>query len=246
MRKYISGILFLLIGLGLASCMGESGEKTTHQRFGVAMLQPVPSLYTTDGVSGHIITSPGLDSIQNLKDGDCFLVDFRANLSSQAKEAYDVEIRKISPVPLLTLKSTDKELPDSIATKDEQFFTPSIRKSQLIRGRLFLQVELKERHEIQTERFEFKYNPDSLAEVNGRRIYDLYLRAFKEGVRDSIYGKWVQTEALLLEEFIKDAGDTERQAGNDSLHIRLNYPNMFNLDSTLIRWTTAELYSILL
>lgn len=256
MKKDRIGILFLLIAIGLVSCMGESEEKTNYQRYGVAALQPAPSLYTTDGEMDYIITSSAMDTLADLKDGDCFRLQFRANLVNYAQgEIADADIHSIEPIAAWMLEGTEAKLPDTTFVnvaedttliKTVQFFSPTIAKSQLIRNRLFLQLTLNDRRETQQENYIFQYNPEVVAELNGRRIYDLYLRAERREANDSLIGKWVQTEALVLDQFIRDAGGAEKQIGNDSLHIRLNYPTGFSLDSTLVRWASANVYSIVL
>jgi hypothetical protein len=130
--------------------------------------------------------------------------------------------------------------------KAVQFFTPTINKAQLVRGHLFVQLSFPDRREIQSEKYVFQYNPDTVATVGERRVYDLYLRAERLNANDSVTGKWTQTEALVLDQFIREAGEKEKQTGNDSLHIRLNYPSAFSADSTLVQWASANVYSILL
>ncbi|MDF9829057.1 hypothetical protein [Parabacteroides sp. PF5-6] len=256
MKKDSIGVLFLLIAIGWVSCMGESEEKTNYQRYGVAALQPAPALYTTDGEMEHIITSSAMDTLADLKDGDCFLLQFRANLFNYAEgEAVDADIHSIEPIAAWTLEGTEAQLPDTTFVnvaedtaliRTVQFFSPAIAKSQLIRNRLFLQLTLNDRRETQQENYIFQYNPAVVAEQNGRRIYDLYLRAERREANDSLIGKWIQTEALVLDQLIREAGEAEKQIGNDSLHIRLNYPTGFSLDSTLVRWASANVYSIVL
>jgi len=236
--------------------MGESEEKTNYTRYGVATLQPAPAMYTTDGKLEYIVTSSIMDTLPDLQEGDCFLLRFKANLSNYVGgETHDVDISSIEPIASWTLDKTEARLPDttfvnvsedSTLIKTVQFFTPTINKSQLIRERLFVQFSLTNYREIQKEKFIFQYNPDTIAELSGRRIYDLYLRAEREDANDSIVGSRTQIEALVLDQFIQEAGEAEKQVGNDSLHIRLNYPTGFSLDSTLVRWTSASVYSIVL
>jgi len=246
MSRHVFGILFFILGIGLISCIEGTGDKITYRRYGVAMLQPQFCFYTTDGEEGNLVTPSSLiENEENIKEGDCFDLSFRANFSGLAdNQVYDVEMLDMVPVDALELEATNSLLPDTLATDREQFFTFTLPRAQLIKGRLFLQLELKERREEQREDFIFQYNPDSITVVDGRRVYNLYLRALREEASDSLYGKWIQTEALVLDQFIKDAGAVEQAEGLDSLHIRLNYPNRFSTDSIYIRWTAAGLYSI--
>jgi hypothetical protein len=256
MIKYKGGILFLLVALGLHSCMGESEEKINYQRYGVATLQPSPSLYTTDGIQEYAVTSPALDTLPDLNEGDCFFLRFKANLAgAPSNNIYNVEMQSMEHVGSRALEETERKLPDTAfinaaegatLAKSVQFFTPTINKAQLVRGHLFVQLSFPDRREIQSEKYVFQYNPDTVATVGERRVYDLYLRAERLNANDSVIGKWTQTEALVLDQFIRKAGEKEKQSGNDSLHIRLNYPSAFNADSTLVRWAFANVYSIVL
>lgn len=256
LKKYSYRVLGILIALGMVACMGESEEKVSYQRYGVATIQPSPSLFTTDGKQTFQITSAALDTLPELKEGDCFLLKFRAELPEYAeKEIYPVDILSMEPIGRWTLEKTDDKLPDttfvdvsadSSLVHTVQFFTPTINKSQLIHDHLFVQLTLTDRRLTQTEKFVLQYNPEQVTEKNGQRIYDLFLRGERHEASDSLLGKWIQTEALVLDQFIQEAGQAEKQIGNDSLHLRLNYPTSFSLDSTLVRWTAANIYSIVL
>lgn len=245
MKRNIYYIPLLLLAVMITSCMGESEEKITYQRYGVVMSQPYFCFYTTDGEEATLVSSPEVENIEGIAAGDCYELVFRANFAGRADDQiYTVEMLSAEPVAEWELETMEDFLPDSIATDREQFFTPNLRKAQLIRGRLFLPLELKERRLEQRDYFRFEYNPDSIAIEGERRVYSLYLRALQEEASDSVIGKWIQTDALILDSFIEQAGATEKEAGRDSLHFRLNYPNRFSVDSLLIRYTAADVYSI--
>ncbi len=228
--------------------MGESGEKTSYFRNGVIVTQPEVRLYTTDGESDYIITSPDIESLPDLKDGDCFQVEFKANFTDTPdKNVYSVEVNRLYPVPALNIESTKDVLPDTIPSANEQLMTINFRKGQFIKDRFFVPIELLDYRQDQSELFSFKYNPDTLTvdTITKHRIYELYVRSIREGGVDSIkIREHIQMQALVLDNFLEEVIEREKEAQEDSVFFRFKYPNKFNVDSTLLRWTQTDIYSI--
>lgn len=251
------GCSWLLLLLVLTSCMGESGDKMDFYRNGVLVTQPVQALYTTDGSEGYIITSPEIEGLNDAKVGDCFEVEFRGNLTSQpADNLFRVKVKQLTSVPLWSLAKTNEEAPDTTRMENEQTITLSLNRTQYIEGRLFMPVELNNYLSEQVDHFILTYNPDkepTLKEKTAatedepaevQRVYELYLRATKEGGPDTLAIKKIQSNAFLLESFVKEVGEIERAAGNNELYFRFNYAQRFTTDSTRVQWAQSGLFTI--
>lgn len=248
MKKYLLHSLCLLMVLLLASCMGESGDKTTYFRNGVAVSQPL-SIYTTDGETEYPVTFNELETMPDIKDGDCFQLEFTTNfMDTPSGSVFKVDLKQFLPVTTWSLERKTEFLPDSIPTPDEQLITLSFRKSQLIKDRYFVPIELREHMGDQKDFFTFIYNPDSVSfdsvGPRQRNIYELYIRSSKEMGADTIGTRTTQIHAFVLDDFMKVATGKEVEKGEDSLHFRFNYPNNYNVDTTRLRWSKTDLYSI--
>ena len=103
--KQGAGILYVMLAMMLASCMGESGYWETYgSQAGVVRLVPEKIIRLRDG-SG--ITSDAFQT-QAAEEGDCCLVDFRLNWGSldykeqqewaETKDIHDVSILSYTPV----------------------------------------------------------------------------------------------------------------------------------------------------
>lgn len=236
-------LLFLwLIALLFTSCISGTEDKVTYFRNGVALLEPIPCIYTGDSL---IITAAELDTVENLQNDDCFQVEFRTAMDETIqKNIYSAEILRLDPVEQWPLHS---ELTDTtILLEKEQMIVPAIRKTQILKKKLFLQTELSNYRAQQTDNYDLSYNSKEVIEENedGRKIYDLFLRSTKEAEGDTIQKKWIQTNAFRIDSLIDNAIASGLDIQRDSLHIRLNYGQRYNADTTKFIWTSSSLYSV--
>lgn len=229
----------------LTSCMGESGNVVTFGvQPGVVQLQPEKVICIK---GGDLITYQGLDKQEDIKEGDCCLVDFKLNFSSKENEnadVYTVEMLKYVPVEKLplypTLTDTSKVL------THEQVVTPNIKVGAYIGGEFFLYVQYHGYQENQEDSLSLSYNPEQKVVVDGEglRIYDLYLRAFKIRSGEGGTSNITEPYAFTIKQFVNDAVEKEKEEGQSSVNFRLNYVQGFNNDTTRANWTTSDVYTL--
>lgn len=245
--KKCKWILYILMLVFVVACNQGTEDGIKYFRNAVVQTQPVLSLYTTDGDSGrHVITFPELDGMADLNEGDCFQVEFRADFTGRPQsDAYDVIMYNLYPIPLWPLEVTT-ELPDTIPDLlTDQFINPNIRMVQLLKKKLFVPVEIRERLDQQEESYRLGYNPEDTLEIaaHGRRVYTIYLQAKRiGGTQDTITTSQIKMHALQLDHFIDEIAAEE----TDTIHFRLSYPNRYSADSTRVMWNRSDIYSILL
>lgn len=249
MQKGSGWGMLILVVLLWTSCMGEGGHLVRYSsRRAVVQESPWKSLYVTDDSipEGYLISSSDLEGREELKAGDCCVVEYRVDFAEQYKDGvYAAEILRCDLLPKWYLSP---QMTDTAAILvNEQFSTPIFTKGQYMKGRYFLDVQFKQHQDSRQDLVELSYNPKEVLQIgeNGQRVYNLYLRAWKEGIDDStkVNSKVVPT-AFVIEDFMEETGRKEMELGNETLNFVINYPQRFNTDTTACIWAASDTVSI--
>ncbi|NDV54466.1 hypothetical protein D0T51_01785 [Parabacteroides sp. 52] len=225
--------------------MGSDTEKHTYYRYGVAVLQPVPALYTNDGNNreGDFITSPAIESLVGLKEGDCFQVEFIAGLDElPANKTYQAELTRLDTVPLWPLHT---ELTDTagVWAEEEYIKLTSFSKSRIIRNRFFLLTDHSPLIDQEKHTLDLSYDPEELQldTLSGIKYYNLFLRSTRHSeTTDTIGTKWVQANAFDFAPFIR----RQKEVGADSLYFRINYPSKLNANKSGYLWERTGMFAV--
>lgn len=244
--KWLLGIVGVVL---FSSCLGESGNMLRFSsRLAVVQEEPYKCLFVRDDSipEGYLISSPELENREDLKDGDCCLVEYRLDYEADRDQGvYPVEIlscdtiRKSPLVPFLT--DTDRIL------ANEQFVSLSFSKSLYLKGRYFLQVQVREHQDTRQDLFDLSYDPDQELQVgeNQVRVYNLYFRSYKDQAPDTVRSSSLTLQsAFVMDDFVSRAGQKELDNGVDSLCFVVNYPRSFNTDTTGLIWSVTDTFSI--
>lgn len=242
------GILILITFLW-TSCMGEGGHMVRYSsRRAVVQENPWKSLYVTDDSipEGYLISSPELEGREDLKEGDCCVVEYKVDFAEQYKDGvYYAEILRCDTMPKWFLYPVMTDTTAILA--NEQFPALIFTKSRYMKGRYLLDVQFKTYQESRRNLLELSYNPKEELKIgeNGVRVYNLYLRAWKEGQEDSTtVSTRVVPTAFVIEDFMEEAGSREKEMGNEALNFVINYPQRFNTDTTACIWALTDTVSI--
>lgn len=241
------------IGIGMlalfTACMGEGGHIIRYSsRKAVVQETPWKSLYVTDDSipEGYLISSVDFEGREDLKEGDCCVVEYKVDFSQQYKDGvYQADILRcdtINKYPLLPVM-TDT----SAILENEQFTELMFAKSRYMKGRFFVDVQFKEHQDTRQDFLELSYNPveELVVGDDGIRVYNLYLRAWKNERKDSIpTNSLVQPVAFVLEDFVEKTGGAEKDRGNEDLKFVINYPQRFNTDTTACIWAITDTVTI--
>ena len=76
--------------------------------------------------------------------------------------------------------------------------------------------------------------------VDGRKVYDLYLRATVSDPGENVEANYSYTDVFDLNQFLSRATQIARSEGDERIYIRLNYANSFNADTTEVTYKQAE------
>lgn len=248
-RKIEKGFLGCLLLASLASCMGEGGSPMRYSsRMAVVQEQPWKSLYVTEETvpEGYLVSSPEFEAREDLKEGDCCIVEYKIDLSDQSKDGvYQAEIMRCDPINVWPVVP---QLTDTAAIlRNEQFATVAFPKSQYMKGRYFLEIQLKEHQDTREDFVELSYDPAEIPSTaaDGRRPYHLYMRAWRGEAPDTVKGySRVVPSAFVLEDFVAAKAEAEKQAGGEELHFVICYPERFNTDTTGLIWAATDTFSI--
>lgn len=89
---------------------------------------------------------------------------------------------------------------------------------------------------------EYDYNQEP-QEVDGKRVYDLFLRVVKNADGKGVVGTNAFNYAFNTNGFFKTLEAKETAAGKETLNLRINYIKEFNADSTAATWAKSQIYS---
>ena len=252
--KQGAGILYVMLAMMLASCMGESGYWETYgSQAGVVRLVPEKIIRLRDG-SG--ITSDAFQT-QAAEEGDCCLVDFRLNWGSldykeqqewaETKDIHDVSILSYTPVSKWVLLTS----PDTVDVhRDETFPDINPESSLYVDGYLFLFPEYNRYYLSQTNTYTFSYDPEAepvLDELTGLRCLELYVRSRATWIAGdtAIRRNWNVPQDIDIADLVEQAR-AKGYASGDSLNIRFVYPTSFSPDSTEYTWETSDMHTVML
>lgn len=231
------------------SCLGESGNWVRFSsRLAVVQEEPFKCLFVRDDSipEGYLISSQEIENRDELKAGDCCVVEYRLDYGAgQNQGVYPVEI--LSCDMLRTFPLTPALTDTTRILEHEQFVTLSFDRSLYLKGRYFLQVQLREHQDTRQDLFDFSYDPEQTPEAgeNNVRVYHLYFRSYKDQEPDTIRTTSLTLQnAFVMDDFVDRAGQAELEKGVDSLCFVVNYPRSFNTDTTGLIWTTTDTFAI--
>lgn len=90
---------------------------------------------------------------------------------------------------------------------------------------------------------EYDYNQEPQT-VDGKRVYDFFLRVVKEDDGKGAVGTNAFVYAFNTHGYFKTLQSKETVAGNEILNIRINYIKEFNKDTTAATWGKSPVYTI--
>lgn len=223
-----------LFAIWLTSCLGDGANEITYNRLGVVQTEPWKCIFTSDG---YMISSPDFDARQDVKGGDCCLVDYRTNFSDEmGNGVYEAKILRYDTIVGWPLSPV---LIDTALVLDgEQTISVQVNRTTYIQGHLFLFTQHSGHLTNQKDLFSLSYNPKQIVQPdeNGKRIYDLFLRVTKEGGENPAQSSLILPNAFTIRKFIEEASVAEKEAGQSGLYFKVNYTQRFNEDTTACVW----------
>jgi hypothetical protein len=242
-RIAVNLFFLLIIIFHLSSCVEQTSD-TTYQVLGVGRSAPEKTILTQDG---YLITSAEIEHMADLTADDCFRLEFKT-------EEYGTNPEGVCPVKMLRIDTIKNYSLSSVFTdttafykdKNEEFISSiQLAKNIYIDKYLFLHTTHKVFLQDEEELFDLSYNWEETPEAdeNGNRVYDLFLRAFKNG-GDTISQKHNYTTAFDISQLVDQISPIEQEAGKEELLFRINYASKYDEVLEQMTWAVSDTFSI--
>lgn len=250
----VLGVAAAAIGMfSLTSCLGKGENTQTIYGLGrVEFSMDAFGNVVTDDY-GSVAYSP---SFAGLNVGDFVMYYGTLNYDTQPSNRYmtvDVEQNGFARLSRWYSDSqlTDKEvvLPNESTITQASFAIIYAAVSTELAGNfihsadqhVFISTAYKDIPNDREFSYQLSYDGNmTTTNSDGRKVYDLYLRAIVTEEGDNVENNYSYTEVFDLTQFLSRATQIARSEGDDRIYLRLNYPSAFNADSTSITWTQTD------
>ena len=250
MKKFkILGMAVLTASLiSLTSCLGEGSNTQTGVSWGYSTINLDAMAYAVEDDFGTVVVAKEFET--QLKGNEYVMFGYEVDWAQQSSNKYIyVKATGIEKIPEVSSKMsiTDtttllaNELPmeaidismynyNSVLTANRHIFLSALHKN--------VASDIETTYDLS---FDIDANPVAVGEI---RVYDLYLRATK--VAD---GKKVETDTAIifaydLKEFLRRKREVEKNAGNTTVNVRVNFPS--KITDGVMTWTTSDVYSFVI
>ena len=102
---------------------------------------------------------------------------------------------------------------------------------------------MKQLLRINEYQLQYDYNQEPQT-VDGKRVYDFFLRVVKTSDGKGIVGTTPFYYTFNTRGYFKTLQSKETAAGNETLSIRFNYIKEFNKDTTAATWGKSQIITI--
>ncbi|MDL2278469.1 hypothetical protein LJC57_07745 [Parabacteroides sp. OttesenSCG-928-G07] len=243
MKKVLFYILFLLLIVVTNSCVEQTSD-TTYQVLGVGRSTPEKTILTQDG---YLITSAEIERMSDLTTDDCFRLEFKTEeYGPNSDEVYPVKMLRVDTINNYSLSPVFTDTTVFYKDKNEEFLNSiQLAKNVYIDKYLFLHTAHKVFLQDEEELFDLSYNWEETPEAdeNGNRVYDLFLRAFKNG-GDTISKKHNYTTAFDISQLVDRISPIEQEAGKEELLFRINYASKYDEVLEKMTWAVSDTFFI--
>ena len=226
----------------LTSCLDGNNEQT-FTSFGVIDFSMEAGLvaYTDD-------YSP---QFKDLQENDCIYFTGTLNRDDPANDGSKKYLTVSNAVVLNRLDNkgyfesrVDTAIikPNEIAALDAGLLYAT-QYSYTVKNFLFIGSSHEKVATDQDNTYYLQYDPSQEPQtVDGKRVYDFFLRVVKNSDGKGITGTNPFNYAFNTYGSLKSLESKETAAGNETLNIRINYIKEFNKDSTAATWGKSQVY----
>lgn len=236
----------------LTSCLGETSNTSSGSTYGIIDYSStyMKMVYPADNLPWY---SPVIDK-SDLERGDCVFFAYTINGDDPVNNAgnpyvtievpekgYRV-VSQTSVTPYLSEEDTSS----TAMKKNELTFSnvAAANSISVIKDRLIMIFAHPESKQDQKNRYEMFFKSGDVKEVDGKRVYDLYIRGIKEADGKEATGLSSFEQMFDTESFFSNTKQMEKNAGNKLVNFRLNYYKEFNKDTTIGVWDKSPVLSI--
>lgn len=235
----------------LTSCLGDGGSTVTQNTvYGVIELssKTMTNMVCVDN-AGTLFFNSEIAKDVSIESGDCCILAYTLDQGSAenqnvaTKGYYTVAKNGYAELDRWGLNSN---LTDTAKIMENEQVIANIGNSYgYIKGKMFLETQHKDFLTDQKNRYELSYDPSAKPEeLEGNRVYNLYLRTVKKTDGKSPSGNASIPNAYDLQRFVFSVTSTEKAAGAKAIYVRFNYIKEFNKDTTAATWGVTLPYQL--
>lgn len=250
------GLAAIAAGMvSLTSCLDGGGNKTSGGAFGYAdFSMEAGGIVATDDY-GSVIAASAFNT--QLTGGEYISyfasIDYDAQTSTKYTTAVVSDIRKYpeyhtNPYLTDTVSLLNNEITiNQIAVQPLGNMGSSTIYAFTANKHIFMSAGHKNIPSDMKVRYDLSYERGTEpVEVEGKNVYDLYLRAVKTADGDDTKSDRGIVGAYGLSEFLNYAINAEKSSGKSDVNVRINYINEFSKDSTSWNWATSDIYTFVI
>lgn len=227
----------------LTSCLGDNNS--------TASLNMVPGVVRFDMTSLKILVDSKAGTIsakefEKYSENDCLIVNFSYDSQNQVSDKYTTVTLNGEPAKV-DKGQTFRSMTDTTVLKtDEVPLITSVEKSfgqifAYLNGFLFLPSGIKAPTDQKTT-WELSYDPKVPAvEINGKRVYSLFLRATIRTAGEDDVKEILSANAFEAKHFFETVNAIEQGKSSDRYSIQIYYINKINeKDRKEFTWAACE------
>lgn len=236
--KFLSAVA--LATVLLTSCLDGGNNENSYEAYAVVKMSTKSFknlAYENDYYPP--IYHPDLDQ---LLDGQCIRAWKKINgddpVNQSGNEYYTASEMKYIKVPT---GNVSYSVEDTKIIKDNEMTVLDVGTGGYIKGMLFLITSHPDASTDQTNRIDLSYDrSQEVEEVNGQRVYNIYVRAVKVADGKTNKGNVAFENAYPMSSFFSYASAQEKNNNQEHVYFRFNYIKEFNKDSTEATWATSK------
>ena len=247
----VLGLAAIAAGMfSLTSCLDGGGNTSSGMALGYAAYSMDAGGIVVKDDFGSVVASSAFNA--QLSGGEyvayAYSVDWDAQTSNKYTVATVSALDKFAEVYTQgSITDTTVLLPNELPVQKLMVQMFSSDYAFTANNHIFMSVYHKNVHSDMKTQYEFSY--DSSADpvvVEGKRVYDFYLRAIKVADGNKVETDTPFTNAYDLSQFLSRMRPVEKAAGNTSVNIRINYINEVGEDFSSSKKGQSDIISFII
>lgn len=224
----------------LTSCLDGGNNENAYEAYAVVKMSTKSFknlAYESD--YGVPIYYPELDKLQ---DGQCIFAWKKINgddpVNQSATEYYtasEFQYRKVSTGDVFY------NIDDTATIKKDEMTVLNVALGGYVKGMLFVLSSHPNASSDQSNHVSISFDRNQeVKEINGERVYDVFLRSVKLSDGKNSVGSVAFENAFPMSTFFNYASAQEKSHNKSSVYFRFNYIKEFNKDTTAATWGTSQ------
>lgn len=231
------------------SCLGNGGNEVEFPATGVVFFNEKAGFKPMLDVGSAYLYIPQLTAEGEYDEGDCVAVTVHVDYETPENANWGTTgyltaslTGKSSPISQYRASYINSEVDTTQVLPNEIPLISAFQASvfnNYVRGRLIFPSTAKIGSK-QTLTFKIMYSPDlQVEEINGKRYYNLYMRAMAEG-DDTGASNTSVLNAFYLKDVIDRANSIEKAEGHNSYYLKFNFVSEIDKDNNKLTWDYEE------